>query len=64
MTKSTDLGQRIKRFRLERDMSQAEASVHFGVSYSTISRLEGGASNVSDLVRAKIERQLETEVSR
>lgn len=61
MTKP-DLGSRIKRFRLERDLSQAETAVQFGISLSTIARLEAGAENVSDLVRAKIERQLESEV--
>lgn len=62
MTKS-DLGSRIKRFRLERDLSQAKLAVLLGISLSTVARLESGAAeNVSDLIRAKIERQLEAEV--
>lgn len=59
MTKVSKLGQRIKAFRLEHDMTQAQAAAFLGVSKPTVFRLETGRGNVMDLTRAKIERQLD-----
>lgn len=58
MTSTAKLGQRIKAFRLERNMTQKQVAVYFGVSKPTVVRLEGGRGNVLDLTRAKIERAL------
>jgi transcriptional regulator with XRE-family HTH domain len=59
MTSSSKLGQRIKAFRLERDMTQKQVASYLGISKPTIVRLESGKGKVMDLTRAKIERQLD-----
>ena len=59
MSAAAKLGQRIKAFRLERDMTQAQVAAYLGISKPTVARLEGGRGNVMDLTRAKIERQLD-----
>ena len=61
MNKDKSLGKRLKEFRIERGMTQPKAALHFGVSFSTICRLEAG-KGCGDLIRAKIERGLQQEV--
>ena len=59
------LGQRIKRFRLDRGWTQAHMAVYLGISRPLVIRLERGkGGNVMDLIQAKVERQLRiTEVT-
>ncbi len=59
MASISKLGQRIKAFRLDRDMTQEQAANALGVSRPTIARLEAGRGKLMDLTRAKIERQLD-----
>lgn len=47
------LGQQIKEFRLDRQMTQPQAAVFFGISMGTLCRLEKG-KHVGDLTRAKL----------
>lgn len=48
-----ELGERLGRVRLQRNMTQAELAVEAGVSKRTIERMEaGGATQLVNLVRA------------
>lgn len=58
MTSTAKLGQRIKAFRLERNMTQKQIAAYLGVSTPTVLRLENGKGNVMELTRAKVERAL------
>ncbi len=51
------MGQKVKQFRLLREMTQQKAAVFFGVSKATYVRIEQG-KGCGDLIRAKIERIL------
>lgn len=57
MTKRESVGQRIKRLRLERDLSQRDLSEP-GISYAYISRLEAEARTPSVKALRKIARKL------
>ena len=62
MAKKNVIGKKIKAFRLDRQMTQKRLAGYLGVSLPTIKRIEGGAG-CSDLMRAKIEKQLNGEVA-
>jgi DNA-binding XRE family transcriptional regulator len=51
------LGQKVKEFRLMRQMTQEKAAIFFGVSYATYIRVEQGKGS-GDLIRARIEKAL------
>lgn len=59
MSSAAKLGQRIKAFRLERNMTQSQVAAYLGISKPTVTRLESGRGKILDLTRAKIERQLD-----
>jgi DNA-binding XRE family transcriptional regulator len=51
------LGQKVKDFRMEQQMTQEEAARFFRVSIATFIRIEGG-KNCRDLTRARIETKI------
>ena len=54
MTEPSEIGMRVKRFRLENHMTQKDLAERSGVSWSFISRLENGQSHASVSTLAKI----------
>lgn len=57
MANKSSLAERIKTFRMSKEMNQRQAGVVLGVSEQTIQRIETGARG-SDLTRARIENRL------
>jgi DNA-binding XRE family transcriptional regulator len=57
MAKGNTIGKNLKAFRLNRLMTQTKVASFLGISRATVARLERGES-CSDLMRAKIEKQL------
>jgi DNA-binding XRE family transcriptional regulator len=58
MGKKNFIGKRVKAFRLEKEMTQAEVAVILNISKSTLERIESGGS-CSDLTRARIEKRMQ-----
>jgi transcriptional regulator with XRE-family HTH domain len=56
--KSSELGQKVKEFRLERGWSQEEMAAYLGLSRVTVNKIEGGKVTPLDLTIAKIQRKL------
>ena len=54
MTEPSEIGFRVKHFRLEKHMTQKDLAERSGVSWSFISRLENGQSHASVSTLAKI----------
>ena len=57
MSKQSTLGERVKAFRLDREMSQDDMADFLGLSRGTIVRLERG-EKCYDVTRVKIEKKL------
>lgn len=55
------LGQQVKDFRMDRQMTQPRAASFFGVSLATLCRIEAGKP-VLDLTRAKVQKILAQQV--
>lgn len=55
--KTTNLGKRIKAYRMENQMTQEQMAVWLGLGMRTLIRIEQG-SVPRDLTRAKIEKRL------
>lgn len=60
MSKKLQLGERIKAYRLENQMTQTRVAAMMGVGRATIARLERG-EDCRELTQAKIERFLSRE---
>jgi transcriptional regulator with XRE-family HTH domain len=56
------LGSRIKKLRLEKDMTQNELSIHCDFEKASMSRIESGKTNVTVLTLRKISKALEVEM--
>lgn len=58
----TEIGQRIKRIRRNRDISQFDLAEALGISDITVSRIENGSTAMNILLLMKISDVLEVEV--
>jgi transcriptional regulator with XRE-family HTH domain len=58
MAKKPTIGEQVKAFRLDRQMTQPKVAEFLGVSRATIARLERG-EDCGDLTRSKIEKLLQ-----
>lgn len=58
----TEIGQRIKRMRRNRDISQFDLAEALGISDITVSRIENGSTAMNILLLMKISDVLEVEI--
>jgi transcriptional regulator with XRE-family HTH domain len=56
------LGSRIKKIRLEKDMTQNELSIQCDFEKASMSRIESGKTNVTVLTLRKISKALDVEM--
>jgi transcriptional regulator with XRE-family HTH domain len=56
------LGSRIKKIRLDKDMTQNELSIQCDFEKASMSRIESGKTNVTVLTLRKISRALDVEM--
>ena len=57
------LGVRLKRYRMDKLLTQEQLAEKLGVSRVTLSQIENGNETVLDLTRAKIEKFLTSEAT-